>query len=301
MPEVARFVAELQPDITPLSDCTHAGITVDVLRLDQLDPHIGGNKLFKLAGHLDAFQQSSHRCLLSFGGPYSNHLHALAHAGKQYGFATVALVRGYDHVPLTPTLLDCQALGMQLVFVDKVTYRQRHEQAYQQQLSETYQAYVIPEGGGGADGMHGCRHLTRYTNGYDQVWLAVGTGTTALGVAANLSADTRLVGVNVVSDGGERMRDWQQRMPATASWALLDDYHGGGFGRCPSHLLRVIERYDKQGLLLDPVYTARLVWAFEQELEHQAEKWQGQRILLLHTGGLQGRRGYGLAVSEDGQ
>ncbi|UTW49444.1 1-aminocyclopropane-1-carboxylate deaminase/D-cysteine desulfhydrase [Bacterioplanoides sp. SCSIO 12839] len=291
--KLLSFKPSLIEPVVNLSAC-------DVLRLDQIDAQISGNKVFKLLGHLQRAEEQGFTKLLSFGGPYSNHLHALAAVGERLDIPTVGVVRGYSHVPLTPTLEDCQAMGMALVFADKKTYVQRYLADYQQQLATEYKAYVIGEGGQGASGEEGCELLARYCQRsdslpYDEVWLAVGTGTTALGLAKALhrqGSQCRVVGVNAVADQGECLQRWQQNMPS-ANWQLFDQYHHGGFGKCPEVLRALIQRYDQQDLPLDPVYTAKLFWAYEQQLLLDPELAE-KRVLLVHSGGLQGRRGFSL-------
>lgn len=273
--------------ISPLpgyESCAH------ILRLDQLDVLLSGNKAFKLLGHIEQFSHSQYSALLSFGGRHSNHLHALAAFGARFSFPTVGIVLGYPAQALTPTLLDCQQMGMSLHFVDRKTYAQRYQSEWHQQLAQQFDAYVIGEGGGSEYGQQGCRLLAPYLQSYAEVWLPVGTGTTALGLASVLPIETTLVGVNAVADRGEQQSRWAMLLD-NRPWRLLDQYHAGGFARINDSLRSLIQRYDAQQLPLDPVYTAKLVWAFEQE-------WTAGRVhspvLLLHTGGLQGRRGYDL-------
>lgn len=266
-----------------------------MLRLDKIDPLISGNKAYKLLGHIERAQAQNVLRLVSFGGPFSNHLHALAATGKTLGLETVGIVRGYEHLPLTATLQDCQAYGMKLVFADKKQYARRYQADYRQQLADEFQAYVIEEGGAGSEGLKGCELLAPYCQQFDQVWLAVGTGTTALGLAHALQqqqSGCRVVGVNVVADQGERRLVWQQAMPGD-NWHLIDDYHLGGFARINDSLLQMIRQFDALGLPLDPVYTAKLVYAYQAELQ-QRSRLENQRVLLIHSGGLQGRRGYSL-------
>ncbi|MBE0483249.1 MAG: 1-aminocyclopropane-1-carboxylate deaminase [Bacterioplanes sp.] len=261
-----------------------------VLRLDQLDPILSGNKAYKLLGHIEQFHQSGYSALLSFGGRHSNHLHALAAFGARWHCPTVGIVLGYPEQPLTPTLLDCQQLGMSLQFVDRATYAKRYQPAWHRQLAQQFDAYVMGEGGEGEPGLRGCRLLAPYVQQYAEVWLPVGTGTTALGLASVLPLGTKLVGVNAIADRGAQQARWQTLLD-NRSWRLLDQYHAGGFARITDTLRSLIQHYDDKQLPLDPVYTAKLVWAFEQE-------WAAGRVhspvLLLHTGGLQGRRGYDL-------
>lgn len=273
----------------PLAYLSSANRSVDILRLDQLDKAISGNKPLKLIGWFQHYEQQTKPNLLSFGGNYSNHLHALAHAAHEFSIPAVFMVRGWPEQPLTPTLAECKALGARLVFVGRRTYARRYERAWQAELSKQYDALVIPEGGAGRLGEQGCASLASLAKDYDEVWLAVGSGTTAMGLAKGLdklNATTKLVGVNAVADQGEQAKQWQARMPKTLAWELLDQAHCGGFAKCPPELRRLMSRYEQQGVLLDPVYTAKLMYAYEQFAPAQAAK-----VLLIHTGGLQGRRG----------
>ena len=94
-----------QAPLEPLQLDWLNGVEVAVLRLDRIDPLISGNKWFKLTGHLAQAQQAGASGIISLGGAYSNHLHALAAAGKRFGFATVGLLRG--HPQDTPTVSTC--------------------------------------------------------------------------------------------------------------------------------------------------------------------------------------------------
>ncbi len=270
---------------------------LDLLRLDKVHAELSGNKVFKLLGFLKEFEASADaRALLSFGGPYSNHLHALAALGCLTGIPVILVVRGYEHLPLTPTLQDCRRWGAEIVFADKKTYAQRYDPDWQGRLACQYQALTIPEGGQGIAGERGCAAIASVCSGYDQIWLATGTGTTALGIARVLSEQAftgELVGVHALADQGALARSWQTAMPETIRWRLIDDAHGGGFARVSADLLALIAGWDQRGLALDPVYTAKLMWALQRETaEEEAEETAMQpRRLMVHSGGLQGRRG----------
>ena len=73
----------------------------------------------------------------------------------------------------------------------------------------------------------------------------------------------------------------------------VNDARGGGFARVSADLLALIAGWDQRGLALDPVYTAKLMWALQRETaEEEAEETAMQpRRLMVHSGGLQGRRG----------
>ena len=69
-------------------------VSVRVLRLDRLDQAAPGNKAFKLRENLRRAKAQGYTSLASFGGAYSNHLHALAAVGASQGLATVGVIRG---------------------------------------------------------------------------------------------------------------------------------------------------------------------------------------------------------------
>jgi 1-aminocyclopropane-1-carboxylate deaminase len=273
---------------------------VDILHLENIHPVLSGNKWYKLKYNLIEAQKQGFDSLLSCGGPHSNHLHALACAGQVLGFKTTAFVRGYEHLPLTPTLIDCQRMGMSLTFVDKQAYKLRYDPQWCRQQAKQYASYWIAEGGDNELGHQGCEKLAEYCQGYDEVWLSIGSGCTFLGLADGLK---KLASASMQTDnpkqpiirgflaikGGDTLAA-RLLQEVGEGHRINTESHLGGFGKCPESLISLIQEYDQQGLYLDPVYTAKLVMAFEQ-------KWQAglldesKRYLIIHTGGLQGRRG----------
>lgn len=268
---------------------------VDILRLDQIHPQISGNKWFKLKHNLTDAKAKGFNALLSCGGPHSNHLHALAYAGQYFSMKTHALVRGYDNLPLTATLQDCQAMGMILEFVDKKTYRQRYDDVWCQQQASRHNAFWIPEGGNNALGRQGCAEITESFAEYDEVWLSIGSGCTFLGIAQAMAENiesfkgVKLHGVMAIKGGEALKQDLLADLPDGINGVIDCDSHLGGFGRCPEALVNLIQYYDQQGVPLDPVYTAKLVAAFERAWG-QGQLSVGKKYLLIHSGGLQGRR-----------
>ncbi len=286
------------------SECSNISLpsAVDILRLDQIHPLVSGNKWYKLKYNLEAASKLGHKRLLSCGGPHSNHLHALASAGNVLGFTTTAFVRGYSHLPLTETLLECERMGMTLIFVDKKTYLNRYDSSWCQQQAKDLNSYWIPEGGNNGLGIKGCAEIAEQCSGYDEVWMSIGSGCTFTGIARAFADDQNkniqlnnkhlkpihLKGIMAIK-GGEVLA--ASLLSELGDECTIDcDSHLGGFGRCPEELIQLIRRYDAESLPLDPVYTGKLVMAFEQYL-HAGKLDLNKRYLLIHSGGLQGRRG----------
>lgn len=93
-----------------------------VKRDDLIHPIISGNKWRKLKFILNqALIEGSHT-IISMGGAYSNHLHALAYVGKQLNLSTVGYIRGERPTQWSPTLIDLEKWGMELRFVSRSEY-----------------------------------------------------------------------------------------------------------------------------------------------------------------------------------
>lgn len=271
-----------------------------VLRLDLLNPPAGGNKHYKLQNYLAALQPG--QTLVSFGGAWSNHIHALAALGHARGFKTAGIIRGDVCTPLSATLQDARRWGMQLEFVGRSEYRRRHDPAWlatwQQRLGD---CVIVPEGGAGDAGVSGCRAIADLVMSHaaaaDIVSLAVATGSTLAGLAAALPAGKEVLGV-VVLKGIARQLDadigtWiANQGDAGCDWQLVDDYHGGGYARCDDKLADFIVEFEQvQGIPLEPVYTGKLMHALYQ-MAAAGRLDPAAALLALHTGGLQGRRGF---------
>jgi len=291
--------APLEP--LPLDWLARAGVEVALLRLDLLDPLICGNKWFKLAPHLAAAALAGAEGLISLGGPHSNHLHALAAAGKRFGFPTVGLLRG--DAQDTPTIADLQAFGMQLHWLGYGGYRARHRADFWTPWRERYPAFqAVPEGGGGLPGALGCAEMVRQAceqlpklgwRDHDGWWLAAGTGTTLAGlVLAEAGAHEVFGAMAVPADHGvaEQVRGILAQAGAPDRGYRLLEASRGGFAKIDAELARFLfaSEHDS-GVPLEPLYTAKALLALRQQVE-AGYFARGTRLLFVHTGGLQGRR-----------
>ena len=286
---------------------TQANIEVAILRLDQIDPLISGNKWFKLSEHLKAADRAGAKGIISLGGAHSNHLHALAAAGKRFGFPTVGLLRG--HPQDTPTVKDLQAFGMQLHWLGYGGYRARHEPGFWQPWQAQYpELQPVPEGGGGLPGAKGCMPLKAMVsaqlsglgwNDYDGWWLACGTGTTLAGLVLAEAGEHPVYGALAVPDdhgvAQQVQRIVQETGSVDAGYELLDASRGG-FAKVDPPLLEFIEQTEQaSGIPLEPLYTGKALLALKQQVD--AGKFtRGTRLIFIHTGGLQGRRGFSTAT-----
>ncbi len=124
------------------------GLHLFIKRDDLLHQDISGNKWRKLKYKLRYVVQHKKRYLLSFGGAYSNHIHALAAARFHLGFKSSAIIRGEAKYAANSTLQQAQKWGITLHFISRQEYRLRHQPSYLKNLQEDFpDAFIIPEGG----------------------------------------------------------------------------------------------------------------------------------------------------------
>lgn len=273
-----------------------------MLRLDRTGGAAPGNKVFKLRGFLDRARREGVATLVSFGGAWSNHLHALAALGAEQGFDTVGIVRGEPREAATPMIEDARRAGMRIIRLSRAEYRRRNEADFQRELlAGLAPCLLIPEGGASAEGALGCgsiaEEVRRIAPGGARVVLPVGTGTTLAGVAARLDPRFDVVGISALKGAFDlegRVAGLLSALePAGAApWRILHDFHCGGFARVTSELRDFMLAFEAlNDIDIEPVYTGKMLFAIDRLLREG--RWDGERpVLAIHTGGLQGRRGY---------
>jgi 1-aminocyclopropane-1-carboxylate deaminase len=240
--------------------------------------------------------------VLTFGGAWSNHIHALAALGREQGFPTIGVIRREQPQELSATLQNARDWGMQLVFVSRGEYRRRHDPDYLQALQHRFDPCVIvPEGGANTAGVTGCREIVRLLDasgqGYDLVAVACGTGSTLAGIACELAEWRRVLGISVLKGQGSLHSDvsrWivEQGAEPGGNWRIEQGFHCGGYARVPAELQRFILEFQQvQGIPLDPVYTGKLFHALYR-MRSGGGLAASERIIAVHSGGLQGRRGF---------
>ncbi|MBM7424457.1 pyridoxal-phosphate dependent enzyme [Spongiibacter marinus] len=287
-----------EPLIQPL-DAYHSP-KVDMLRLDRFDALAPGNKWFKLRENIAVARKQGARCLVSLGGAYSNHLHALAAWGHHNRWPTAAFIRA-DEAQVTPCMADLRRWGMRLVHLSRSDYRRRHDPEYIASLLRGFdRPYFIPEGGANALGASGCADIAALLPDcgadYSLIVTACGTGATLAGLASAVAGSTRILGIPVLKAEAFMARDIAQILDDLGSprknWHLDHRFAGKGFGRVSDELSEFILRFEaQQRVPLDPVYTAKLCFAVDA-MHKRGELAGESRVLVIHSGGLQGRSGH---------
>lgn len=292
--------------MTPLTRLHHSiftekNIQVWIKREELNHPVIQGNKLYKLQQNLSYAKQHKKSPLISFGGPFSNHIAALAAAGKEFQVPTIGFIRG-DELKNHPekwshTLVTAEDNGMQLQFLDRQTYRQKDQANFQNQLKATYpNGYILPEGGTNVLAIQGFKPLTEELEqqiNWDYLFCAVGTGGTLAGLIQNSQYQNKRQLIGIASLKGAKflnqaVEQWLDTAKPLNDWQIELDFHGGGYGKT-NHEIKACQNWFESEfkIQLDPVYNNKMVFAFMQMLQQGRVK-QGAKVVLLHTGGLQG-------------
>ena len=296
---------DLKVHVTRLHDIkTHA---VDVLRLDLLDPVTGGNKHYKLKYNLAAALNSGHRTICTFGGAYSNHIAAAAKACREAGVMCIGVIRGEDR-DNSPTIAFARENGMKLVFVDRATYARRNEKSFIGNLHREFgEFHLVPEGGNNEEGMKGASEIIDGRNEYDLIFCACGTGTTYSGILFSVLPPSIVVGISVLKGrnelpahvmampGLEEVKvggDEELENPVITRHCILSAYSFSGYAAFDRELVDFKAAFEARNPVeLDHVYTAKLFYAV-YDLSNRGKIPPGAKMLVIHSGGLQGNAGF---------
>lgn len=274
-------------------------ITLTIRREDLIHPFVSGNKFRKLKYNLLEAKAQHFKTLLTFGGAYSNHIAAVAFAGKENGFDTIGIIRGdelTDQISENPTLLFAQNCGMKLVFVSRSDYRLKEEASFLEDLKRQFGSfYMIPEGGTNELAIRGCEEiLTPEDAVFDYICCAVGTGGTISGLINSALPHQKIMGFPSLK--GSFLDAEICKFVQSDNWVLMTEYHFGGYGKVTPELIEFINDFrQKNAIPLDPIYTGKMLFGV-MNLIKSCYFPKGAKILAIHTGGIQGIQGMNLRL-----
>jgi D-cysteine desulfhydrase len=283
--------------VQPLHDelLHRKNVAIDVLRLDLIHPVISGNKWFKLKYHIQEALQQNKKGILTFGGAWSNHLVATALACAQANLASIGIIRGERPAILSATLQEVQDYAMQLQFISRGEYS--NEEAIIPMLQEKYpDYYIVPQGGQSHVGVLGAAEIAQLAQieSYSHICCATGTGTMLAGLVHAALPHQQVIGIcslKIPDDENNSLNSFVKPYAANPKqYKIFYDYHFGGYARRTDELIRFMnDVYRQHGLPTDFVYTGKLLFGFMQ-LVQKGYFQADSRILLVHSGGLQGNR-----------
>lgn len=274
---------------------TEKGLNLYIKRDDLLHPLVNGNKWRKLKYNLAQMQELNKTELLTFGGAFSNHIHACAAAGKLFNLTTHAIVRGPELDESNPTIQFAKNCGMQLHVVSRLEYKLRHDPTYLENLQAKFpHAYILPEGGTNSFAIPGCAELVSGLPKHDYLFCPTGSGGTLAGLIQGSEATTQVVGVAVLKQADylkSEIKKLSTKAQAQDNWQLLTQFHDGGYGKFSPALWQFCQMMTRHhNLPLEPIYSGKMMYAIWQLIEQNFFPI-GSSIVAIHTGGLQGLNG----------
>ncbi|MEP0710863.1 pyridoxal-phosphate dependent enzyme [Algoriphagus sp.] len=293
----------LLPNSVPVNSLNHPilsqkGIKLAIKRLDLVHTEVSGNKFFKLKYNLEQAKIEGKHSVLTFGGAFSNHIYATAEAAKAESLESIGIIRGEKIEPLNATLAHAEQRGMQLHFIDRKSYREKATADFLNQINEKFgDFYLIPEGGTNELAIKGTQEILDSSDKqFTHICTSIGTGGTFAGIFSSLSANQQIIGFSSLK--GEFIRQEisellkVQQLSNPRSLEIFTNYHFGGYAKYRKELIEFIWWfYENFGLVLDPIYTGKMAYGL-WDLIQQGFFPKGSKILMIHTGGLQGNIGF---------
>ncbi|CAM3608666.1 1-aminocyclopropane-1-carboxylate deaminase/D-cysteine desulfhydrase [Flavobacterium chungbukense] len=276
-------------------------VSLTIKREDLIHPFVSGNKFRKLKYNLLQAKAENKDTLLTFGGAFSNHIAAVAYAGKEQGLKTIGIIRGdelFDKIEENPTLKFAQENGMKFEFVSREEYRLKSETSFIEKLKNKFgDFYLVPEGGTNELAVKGCEEiLTDEDSVFNYVCCAVGTGGTISGLINSALPNQKILGFPALK--GDFLTDEIRIFAQKDNWNLISDYHFGGYGKINLELIEFINAFFEENKVpLDPIYTGKMVFGVIDLISKNYFP-TNSKILLIHTGGLQGIDGMNIKLKQ---
>lgn len=260
-------------------------VSVHVLRLDKIHPVISGNKWFKLQYYLEDAKKQQKKKIVTFGGAWSNHIVATAAAASMHGLSSAGIIRGEKPSHLSPTLEKAMQYGMELHFISREAYGKK-EIPFAKKDDE----YYISEGGYGEKGAEGASDILNYADkNFTHYCCATGTGTMTAGLVRAVAKEQKVVGISVMKNNEDLQENVRALLHEThRDWEIIHDYHFGGYAKQKPALISFMNDFYRQtSVPSDFVYTGKLFYAINDLISINFFPG-GSRLLLIHSGGLQG-------------
>jgi len=261
---------------------------------------LGGNKWRKLIYNVLEAKRRRQDTLLTFGGAYSNHIYATAAAGNLLGFDTIGIIRGEHPATLSPTLEYAQSKGMKLKFISRSEYREKTRPSFIKSLREQFgDFYCLPEGGSNSLAIQGVGEvigeLSEQLPQRKTICCAAGTGGTLAGLVNIQSTNDEVLGIAVLKNSGwleDEIHRFVSKKAIENKWSINNDYHFGGYAKYDQSLIEFIVDFKSQfNIQLEPVYTGKLVFGLFDLINNNTFS-PGSNIVAIHSGGLQGLKGF---------
>lgn len=262
---------------TPINSII-AGNELWCKRDDLIHPIISGNKFRKIKGYLEEFYTQQYDNIITVASLHSNYAHAISYLALLLKLPLKIFLYGYPDLRLNATLSDLKEWGIDFEIISRSSIS-GIERNYR-----TKSTLFIPEGGDGKFCYSGiCDLLVELNSDTSNtaILIASGTGASVRSILENTES-TKLITLSPV-------RSIQSKF-SHARLIWLNDIIGIPFAGYSAELMLFIKDfYQKENILLDPIYTSRLLFNY---LHSASNLPKFKKVILIHTGGLMGWRNY---------
>lgn len=265
--------------------CKKKNIQLFIKRDDLINSYISGNKWRKLKEYIEIAQKNNARGFLSFGGAFSNHLYALAYLGNQLRYPTFGIIRGDELNENSNTYLSqMKSWGMDLYFVSRDDYRKK---LIPLSITNKDQLVIIPEGGYSSIGVSSVSSLVEeiQANGeYDYIVLAVGTGTTAIGIAN--ASKTKVLGILTLNNLPELIAHQNDLNIYSENLTFIEQEEVLKYGKSNPELIDFCHNFHlEHSIKIEPIYTGKMFSRLYNLISKDFFP-ANSKILAIHTGGI---------------
>jgi D-cysteine desulfhydrase len=276
-----------------------------VKRDDQTGLAFGGNKTRKLEFLVAEAREQEAKTLISGGASQSNHCRQTAAAAARFGFECILVLTGAESQQASGNLLLDQLFGAQIVYVgDRKDRDSILRETFEQATKEGKKPYLVPYGGSNATGALGyafaMKELMEQNVSADWIVFASSSGGTHAGLLLGqriFGFSGRILGISI-DESEEWLKSEVSKLASATSekvgkrieFTPVDvlvnaDYCGAGYGVVTEQEREAIRLFANcEGLLLDPVYTARAASGLI-DLVRKGFLKRDETVLFLHTGG----------------
>jgi D-cysteine desulfhydrase len=299
---------------TPIIEISGKNKTRLWLKRDDLTGmELSGNKIRKLDFLLQQALEDNAHGIITCGGLQSNHCRAAAYAAAKLGLETILFLRGQEEELPTGNHFLNQLVGAKIQYVTQEEYIDINllmEKKSLELAKKEKNFYVIPEGGSnevGAWGYIKCfyeinEQIDAKNISIDAIAVSTGSGGTHAGLLIGKllkNSDIDIISINVC-DSAKFFKEkisgiikkfeikYDQNFgPQKNNIIIYDGFTGSGYGEIGDREVDIIKRFvQKEGIVLDPVYTAKAYFGLEQLINEGQLAYNN--ILFIHTGGIFG-------------
>lgn len=292
--------------IHPISSPTPKEVQLFIKRDDELSH--GGTKVRKYASFIPWLIDHEYKTIGLIGGWQSNHLAGILPLLIENGFRVKLFLRqtGNEKLGIIGNSLITRIFSDNITAIPRESWNRVEQIATQwAERNSSTKTFIVPEGGACYPSVPGAATLALDIpiSDFDHIFIDCGTGVSLVGfllgarIVPGSSQLKRLPQIHALNIGSQTplkqtIASWISALPVEFEKAVREDFAHvkvhtpvtaksfGVINRAVS--AKIIEVSRREGVLLDPVYTAKTYITLEQLLQQKGLKG---KVLVIHSGG----------------